>query len=67
MVLGRFCDLNIAPKVVFMKLICMSIEFKNHKFGSKASYGWCLQIANSNLNQVKNGAKWLIPDLIDRK
>ena len=40
MVLERFCDLDIASKVVFMKLIYMSIEFKNHKFGSKASYGW---------------------------
>ena len=27
----RFCDLNIAPEVVFMKLICMSLESKNHK------------------------------------
>ena len=31
MLLGRFFDRNKASEVVFMKLICMSVESKNHK------------------------------------
>ena len=31
MLLGRFSDRNKASEVVFMKLICMSVESKNHK------------------------------------
>ena len=29
--LGRFSDRNKASEVVFMKLICMSVESRNHK------------------------------------